>query len=244
VTPSRLAVLVAVALASPVVPGGNDSSQPQPSAALPQPDPTRWESAIRAFEDWDSRNSPPKEAVLFVGSSSIVGWKTRECFPDLAVINRGFGGSHIADVNHYVPRIVQPYRPRVIVLYAGDNDIADGKSPQRVLEDYREFVRRVREQSADTPVIFVAIKPSRARWNLWPQMQEANRLVEAFTRTDARQFYADIATPMLGADGKPRDELLIADGLHLTEKGYRLWTDVVAPLLTKACRTEPEAVNP
>lgn len=200
----------------------------------PDPDPARWEKTIAAFESRDSKNSPAQDAVLFVGSSSIVGWKTREYFPDLPVINRGFGGSHISDVNHFVERIVTPYKPRAIVLYAGDNDIADGKSPAQVLADYREFVRLVREKTPNAPIVFVSIKPSRARWELWPKMKEANTLIEQYIKADGRQFYADIAPPMLGDDGKPRAELLLDDGLHLTASGYRTWTDAVRPVIDKA----------
>lgn len=106
------------------------------SDAPDRAEPKRWEETIRTFEEWDSKNSFPKDAVFFVGSSSIHLWATRDCFPDLPVINRGFGGSHISDVNHFADRIVLPYRPQVIVFYAGDNDIAAGKSPSQVLDDY------------------------------------------------------------------------------------------------------------
>ncbi len=206
-------------------------------------DPRRWEKAIRVFEDRDAKSPPAEDAVLFVGSSSIVGWKTDESFPDLPVIKRGFGGSHISDVNHFVSRIVKPYDPRVVVLYAGDNDVAAGKSPRRVLADYREFVRRVREVSPDVAIIFIAIKPSIARWKLWPQMEEANELIEALVRDDDRQFYADIATPMFGDDGKPQPALLLSDGLHMTPAGYRVWTDVLRPLIDRALRARVKAAG-
>lgn len=200
----------------------------------PDPDPARWEKAIQKFERWDSKNSAATDAVLFVGSSSIVGWKTHELFPDLPVINRGFGGSQTSDVNHYVDKVVAPYKPRAIVLYAGDNDIADGKSPEQVADDYREFVRLARRATPDVPIVYVAIKPSRARWTLWPKMKATNELIEEFTRTDQRQFFADIAPPMLGEDGKPRAELLLDDGLHLTAEGFREWTNVVRASVDQA----------
>jgi lysophospholipase L1-like esterase len=149
-------------------------------------------------------------------------------------MNRGFGGSHISDVNHFAGRIVLPYKPKVIVFYAGDNDIAAKKSPQRVLDDYRLFVSLVHAELPKTRVIFIPIKPSPSRWSLWPQMKEANAMIRDFMKKDDRLFFADTATPMLGRDGKPRAELFVEDGLHLNAEGYKLWTDVLTPLIDKA----------
>ncbi|MHC4116368.1 MAG: SGNH/GDSL hydrolase family protein, partial [Planctomycetota bacterium] len=119
----------------------------------------KWGAAIRQFEDWDSKNSFPSDAVLFVGSSSIKLWRTREYFSDLPVINRGFGGSQISEVNYFADRIVLPYAPRVIAFYAGDNDVAKGKSANRVFEDYQKFVKTVHGKLPRTRIIFIAIKP-------------------------------------------------------------------------------------
>lgn len=211
---------------------------------VPSPDPGRWEAAIGEFEDWDRKNSAPKDAVLFTGSSSIVRWSTGRDFPQYPVINRGFGGSHLSDVNHFFGRIVAPYRPRVIVLYAGDNDIADGKSPEQVYDDYQAFVRLVRDQLPSTHVIFISIKPSLARWSAWPRMRQANSLIRELSDNHKHLHFADIATPMLGADGGPRTELLAEDGLHLGDEGYRLWTSVVRPLIELAAAREGGAEPP
>jgi hypothetical protein len=200
----------------------------------PQPDPSRYEEAIRSFEVWDSKNSVPENAVLFVGSSSIRLWATRDCFPRFPVINRGFGGSHVSDVNHFADRIVLPYKPKVIVFYAGDNDIEAGKSPQRVFDDYRRFVSLVHAELPKTRVIFIPIKPSLSRWVLWPQMKEANAMIRGFSEKDDRLFFADTAAPMLGRDGQPRADLFVEDGLHLNAKGYKLWTGVLMPLVDTA----------
>ena len=197
-------------------------------------DPARWEEAIQRFEEWDAKNSVPQDAVLFAGSSSIVGWSTGRDFPELPVINRGFGGSYISEVSHFFGRIVAPYKPAVIVFYAGDNDIADDKSPARVLDDYQKFVGLVRDQLPGTRVVFITIKPSLARWSKWPQMHEANELIRKLSAAEDDLYFADIAAPMLGSDGRPRAELFLKDGLHLNEAGYRLWTSVVAPLVNQA----------
>jgi lysophospholipase L1-like esterase len=195
--------------------------------AAAKPDPARFEADIRAFEAWDRQNSVPPNAVLFVGSSSIRLWQTADSFPDLPVINRGFGGSHTSDVNHYASRIVLKYRPRTIVFYAGDNDIADGKSPEQVSEDFRKFVELVRGGLPATHVLYLPIKPSLDRWAKWPKMLETNSRILEFIRRNNQLSYVDTATPMLGADGMPRRELFLDDGLHLNQTGYRLWSDIL-----------------
>ena len=183
---------------------------------------------------WDSKNATPADPILFVGSSSIVMWHTHDCFPDLPVINRGFGGSHMSDLLFYADRVVMPYDPRVIVLYEGDNDMAGGKSPQRVLRDYKKFVGMVHDRFPSTPIIFVTIKPSGSRWNLWPEMDKANNLIKKQTETDKRLFFADLGTPLIGTDGKPDLSLFKGDKLHLNDKGYALWTAALRPILTEA----------
>jgi lysophospholipase L1-like esterase len=165
--------------------------------------------------------------VLFVGSSSIRMWQTAECFPGLTVINRGFGGSHTSDVNHFAPRIVLKYAPRTIVFYAGDNDLADGKSPEQVAGDFEQFVDLVHAKLPDTEIIYLPVKPSLARWQLWPRMQKTNSLVQQFIDGSQRLTYIDTATPMLGADGRPRPELFLEDGLHMNAQGYQIWSDLL-----------------
>lgn len=197
------------------------------------PDPNRFAGEIKAFAEWDSKNAWPAEPVLFVGSSSARMWRTRESFPDLPVINRGFGGSHISDVICYADRVVLPYKPRVIVFYAGDNDIAGRKSAQRVAEDYRRFVTMVHAKLPAVRIVFLTIKPSGSRWTLWPEMKKANGLIEEFCKQDDRLFFADLATPLLGDDGTPRPELFLGDRLHLNVQGYAVWTKALRPILVK-----------
>jgi lysophospholipase L1-like esterase len=120
----------------------------------------RWESAIRAFEEQDRREPPPTGTNVFVGSSSIRLWKLADSFPDHAFVNRGFGGSHLADSVRHADRIVTPYKPRVVVVYAGDNDLAAGKSPETVRDDYRQFVDRVRTKLPDATIVYISIKPA------------------------------------------------------------------------------------
>ncbi len=192
----------------------------------------RWEPQIAAFEQADRDRPPPANAVLFVGSSSVRLWKDLSAdFPGIPVINRGFGGSSIPDCTRYVDRIIAPYRPRLVVLYAGDNDIAAGRSPRRVFEDYKAFVRRVRSRLPDVPIAFISIKPSPARASRLEAMREANDLIRCYAATHRGLLYIDVFTPMLDPAGRPRADLFGPDRLHLNRKGYELWRGIVAPYL-------------
>jgi lysophospholipase L1-like esterase len=172
--------------------------------------------------------------VLFVGSSSIRMWTTLATdFPGVPTINRGFGGSTISDSTHYADRIVIPYQPRVIVMYAGDNDIAEGCTPRQVLDAFETFIARVRRDLPDVAVAYISIKPSIARWSMWPRMHEANRLIAAWSKTQSRVTFVDVAANMLDANGKPRAVLFRDDGLHMTPAGYAVWVRALRPVLAR-----------
>jgi len=227
--PKKADAVIKALLAGKPVPETLQAPAPRRSARKPN----RWEGAIRRFEQRDRTKSPPKGEILFLGSSSIVRWDTARRFDGYKTINRGFGGSQISDSLEFADRILIPYRPRTVVFYAGDNDIAADETPQQVADDYKALVARVHRKLPRVEFIFVAIKPSLRRWKLWDRMKQANEMIARFSDSDTRLKYLDIATPMLGADGKPRKELLAADGLHLSEEGYRLWTSLTRPLLGK-----------
>lgn len=190
----------------------------------------QWEPEIRAFENRDRTNPPPQDAVLFLGSSSIRKWSAlAKDFPGMRVINRGFGGSQIDDSTAFASRIVFPYHPRIIVFYAGDNDLAAGKSPDQVVAEYTNFVATIHAQLPATRIVFLSIKASPARWNLNEKMAETNRRIAAMK--ESWLAYVDVDSLMLGADGKPRKDLFLKDGLHPNEKAYRLWAAKIRPLL-------------
>jgi lysophospholipase L1-like esterase len=203
----------------------------RPSRADDKPGFARWEKTIAALEQEDKKNPPPKSAIVFVGSSGIRLWDLKKSFPDLEVINRGFGGSQLADSVHFAPRLVTKHAPRLVVLYAGDNDIAFGKTPEQVAADFKALIQAIHKDLPRTKVIFLSIKPSVLRWKLRDKMQKANALIEAECRKDDRLTYVDISKPMLGDDGKPRKELFRSDGLHLNEKGYEMWSSLLRPYL-------------
>lgn len=189
--------------------------------------PTRWEKAIAAFEAEDKANPPAPGGVLFLGSSSIRMWDLDKWFPDQPALNRGFGGSEIADSIHYFDRVVLPYKPATIVFYAGDNDIDRGKTAEEVAADFKTFAEKVWSAFPETRILFIGIKPSTARWGLYPEMKRANEAIRAFAGEEERLTLVDIEAAMLGDDGAPRKEFLLEDGLHMTEAGYRIWTDLV-----------------
>jgi lysophospholipase L1-like esterase len=194
--------------------------------------PERWAAAINKFTQADLSNPPPRNGVVFIGSSSIGKWSSlAQDFPGVKAINRGFGGSQLEDSVYYADRIVIPYRPRTVVLYAGDNDLNSGKTPETVHADFKAFVAKIHAALPETRIVFIAIKPSPSRWKLNDKVVRANALIAAECERDQRLAFADIYTPMLNEKGEPRPELFVKDMLHLNAAGYAVWKPVVAPLL-------------
>lgn len=193
----------------------------------------RWEKDIAAFEAKDKESPPPQGGIVFVGSSTIRMWKTQESFPDLKVVNRGFGGSAIADAVKYADRIVLPPKPRLVLLFAGGNDINSGKTPEQVFEDYKAFVKKVHDALPRTRVLFLSLFPNVARAAQDEKCRALNALIEAHAKTDERLGYIDVASKMRSPEGKARPELLLKDGLHMNADGYALVSGLVRPHLEK-----------
>jgi lysophospholipase L1-like esterase len=192
-----------------------------------------WEDVVGEFERQDAVGQVPPGRILFVGSSTFTRWNLAEYFPRRDLVNRGFGGSKLYEVADLAPRYVVPPRPRQIVLYAGDNDLGLGRTPQQVLDSYRQFLAVVRPALPATSILFVSVKPSPIRRHLLGAMRETNRLVidEIRRRSDARLEYLDVFAPMLDAAGEPRRELFVEDQLHLSHEGYLLWAKIIGPQL-------------
>ncbi|MEX0594017.1 MAG: GDSL-type esterase/lipase family protein, partial [Balneolaceae bacterium] len=193
----------------------------------------RFDDQIGQFVRYDAQNSAPEEAILFTGSSSIRIWKTADAFPDYPILNRGFGGSHISDVLHFFDDVIGTYNPRLVIFYAGDNDVASGKSAEQTLADYQYLTTKVLALNNRVEMLFIPIKPSGSRWHLWEEMSRANEMVRSLSDRNPRLHYVDFATPMLGEDGTPDLSLLQDDQLHLTEKGYDVWNSILAPELER-----------
>jgi len=197
------------------------------------PPPERLVTEIIAFEAQDQTEPPPHGAIVCVGSSSIRGWHStiQEDLAPLTIIPRGFGGSTMNDAVYYTERIVTVYEPRAVVLYEGDNDIWLGISPQQVAERFAVFVTKIHEALPDTRIYVLSIKPSIARWEVWPQMKEANRLIEKACLSDVLLTYTDVSSAMLDETGQPRREIFQPDMLHLNESGYAIWKAALLPVL-------------
>lgn len=194
----------------------------------------RWENEIKAYEASDRTNPPPKHGLLFTGSSTIRLWKTLpQDFPNQPVINRGVGGSEVVDITHFADRIVFPYEPKMIFFRCGGNDIADGKSPEQVFEDYKEFVNTVRAKLPDVEIVFLSWSPTPLRWAQHDQEQTYNKLVREYSKQVPHMQYCELTDMVLGPDGKPRPELFRADRLHFNAAGNKLLADRVRPFLPK-----------
>jgi len=197
-------------------------------------DPKRFEKEIAAFTNADKTNPPPKNAILFIGSSTIRKWTTlAQDFPGRKVFNRGFGGSQMSDAIYYFDRIVAPYQPGLIVLYEGSNDIDDHKTPEQVFNNFKAFVAKVHEQLPQTRLDYISILTTPVRAAEVAKVKEANRLIRDYIAHDEKLTYIDAFPAMLGPDGKPDAALFLSDRLHPNAKGYAIMQTVIAPYLDK-----------
>ena len=199
--------------------------------AIAQEVPARFEKEMSAFEAADLIAPPPKGQIVFVGSSTIVDWDAGKYFPELKVLNRGLWGSALSDAARLVERIILPYQPRTVVIYAGDNDIDGGRTTEEVAVQFERFVRAIHAKLPLTRIVYIGIKPSPQRWLTIDRMRAANAMIRQFCSRDDRIAYLDVDDTMLGWDEKPRPELYAADGLHLSAQGYQLWATLLRPFL-------------
>ena len=206
--------------------------------ATEYPDPERFRGAVDAFLAADAESMPARGAVVATGSSSMRGWHGRlaEDLAPLTVIPRGFGGSNMHDIRHFLDELVLRHEPRAVLLYEGDNDVAAGLEPEQILAEFDAIDTVIAEHLPATRIYILAVKPSVARWQLWPTMAATNDLLKARADSDPRLTFIDIAAPMLGGDGKPLAEIFVADMLHMNGLGYDIWRDAVRPVLVEAER--------
>ena len=246
-------MLLGVLVWASIVLGPATMLQPSSQASTPAAaqttvpaDPNRFEPEIKKFDDADRAAAPAPGGVVFTGSSSIRLWTSiGEDFPGVAALNRGFGGSEISDAIKYVDRVVLRYQPSQVVFYSGDNDLNGGKTPARVAADYKAFVNAIHAKLPQTRIVIMSIKPSLARWALVDKMRDTNRLVQEMVAKDPKRLaYVDVFTPMIGSDGRPRPELFVSDGLHMTRAGYAIWKEALAPVLkAPAGSSRPPALD-
>lgn len=229
-----LALLLPVGCASiaPLPSGGFAALATTADTTLDPVSSPQWASDMARFTEQDAARRPPAHPIVFTGSSSVRMWASlADDFPDKPVLNRGFGGSQVRDAAHYEREIAGRYAPRQVMIYSGDNDIDAGRSPGQVLADFRVFVARVRRDVPDVPIAYLSIKPSLARLDQLPRQQAANALIQAAAAGMDDVAFIDVATPMLDTNGRPRAELFLDDGLHMTPAGYAIWAKIVAPWL-------------
>jgi lysophospholipase L1-like esterase len=196
---------------------------------LLQAAPDRWEKEIAAYEAQDKASPPAPGGIVFVGSSTIRLWKTAEAFPGLPVINRGFGGSMVADSVRYADRLVTVHKPKQVLLYAGGNDLNSKKTPEQIFADYQAFVAKVHAALPESRIWFMSLFPTIKRAADDDAARAVNALIAAHAKTDPRLGFIDVASA-LSPDGKAVPANLRPDGIHLSDAGYA----IIAPIVRKA----------
>ncbi len=192
----------------------------------------RYEKTVQEYETLDQENQPPRDGIVFIGSSSFTLWKNApDDLAPLPVINRGFGGSTFPEVVHYLDRTVFKYHPKAVVVYC-ENDLFTNtpKTPEQTRDEYVKMVQKIREKLPKATIYYVSMKPSPSRWNRWEEVKKVNDLIHAFIRGDRRQEYIDITQVML-SDGRPDGSIFLKDSLHMNAEGYKRWTAVMKPIL-------------
>jgi lysophospholipase L1-like esterase len=212
-----------------------DPKPATPSLAKPAApaDPfAKWEKEIAGIEAADKKNPPAKGAIVFTGSSTIRMWKSlAQDYPQHQVVNHGFGGSEIADCTHFADRLVFPIEPKVIFLRAGGNDINAGKTPEQVFENYKAFVATVHAKLPEAEIIYIGLAPTIARIKQVDAGNKLDDLIKDYAAKNPKLKYIDCANLSVGADGQPRPELFIKDGLHFSDAGYKLLAERVRPFM-------------
>ncbi|WP_370898272.1 GDSL-type esterase/lipase family protein [Chryseobacterium gossypii] len=195
--------------------------------------PMFWQD-IQNFKKADQETPPPANAILLIGSSSFTKWTdVASYFPDKTIINRGFGGSRLTDLNYYANDLLSPYQPKQIIIYCGENDFADNDKlkAKEVVNRFKAFYGKIREKFPNIEVDYISIKYSPSREKLWPQMKAANKKIAAFMKKEPNAEFIDITKVMQDPNGNVRKDLFVSDMLHMTPEGYRLWTSVMKPYM-------------
>jgi len=222
-------LFVLIALCAPCVAFGQ-------SPALAE----KFEKQVLAYEAEDRATPPPAAAILFAGDSQFFRWKTiHEDLPGYTLINRGIDSFQFRDLLHYADRLVTPYKPRMIVLHVGGNDVHNGRTPAQVLEDFKTLVATVRAKLPGVPIIFSSITPGPGRWDEAPQRRETNRVIGDYIATRPDLKFVNLWDAMLTPDGKPREDIWVEDRVHPNHAGYLIRVELTMPLLGK-----PDHVSP
>ncbi|MGH1516328.1 GDSL-type esterase/lipase family protein [Chryseobacterium sp. JK1] len=195
--------------------------------------PMFWQD-IQEFKKLDQQNPPAKDAILFIGSSSFTKWTdVADYFPGKTIINRGFGGSRLMDLNYFANDLLSPYQPKQIIIYCGENDFADNHNlkADEVVNRYKEFYKKIREKFPTIEVDYISMKYSPSREELWPQMKESNKKIAAFMKKQRNAKFIDVTKAMEDSNGKVRKDIFVEDMLHFKPEGYKIWAKVLTPYL-------------
>jgi lysophospholipase L1-like esterase len=205
---------------------------PRSAAAQQTPGGNRFENNVRAYEAADRTTPPPQGAILLAGDSQFYRWKTLpEDLPDYTVVNRGIDSFQTSDLVYFADRIVIPYKPRLIVLHVGGNDVHNGRTPEQILADFTTFVAKVRAALPAVPIAFSSITPGPGRWDEAPQRKQANLTIKNYIATQENLMFIDLWDAMLTPDGQPREDIWVADRIHPNQEGYRIRVRIMRPML-------------
>jgi len=222
-----------------VTPGETAGAQTVPAATVPPPaaGPARFEKVVAAYEAADQVSRPPAGAILLAGDSQFYRWKTvQEDLPEYTIVNRGVDSFQLSDLIYFSDRLVRPFKPRLIVLHVGGNDVHNGKSPAQILADFKELVTKIRRDQPVVPIAFTSITPSPGRWDEAATRIAANRLVKNYVATQKHLLYIDLWDAFLCPDGKPREDLYGEDRIHPNHDGYLMRVRIMRPVLGKPDR--------
>ena len=198
--------------------------------------PERWKSRVDQMLRQDAMRPPKQGAVMFVGSATIAGWDLKHYFPQFETINRGIGGSMIAESTYYADQLIIPFKPSTIVFYSGDNDTAYGVPTEMIADNFRKFVAKIHAALPDTWMVVLQIRPSIARLTVWDAVLAANEQLRTICAKEPKMQFVDWVAMLLTTDGKPRRELLGEDAHHLNKDGF----DLISPVVAKAVQA-PES---
>lgn len=193
---------------------------------------SRFEKQVRLYEAADRASPPPKGAIMLAGDSQFFRWKTyREDLPGYTLVNRGIDSFQTSDLIEFTDRLVLPHQPRLIVLHVGGNDVHNGKSPERVLADFKAFVAKVRAVLPKVPIYFSSITPGPGRWDEADKRKATNKIIQDYIATQPDLKFIDLWDAMLTADGKPREDIWVEDRVHPNHAGYLIRVGIMRPLL-------------
>jgi lysophospholipase L1-like esterase len=195
--------------------------------------PAFW-ADIQSFKKQDAAQAPPANPIVFVGSSSFTRWENVQAsFPGYPILNRGFGGSTLVDVIRYAYDVILPYKPKQVVIYCGENDLASDATEEETVRRFKTLFGMIRTNLPGTRISFVSIKPSPSRANIQEKVKDANQGIKRFLKKQKNTDFIDIYEAMLDSKGAMREELYVADRLHMKPEGYTIWQRIMAPYLVK-----------